>query len=32
LRSGRVIAEGTPDDLRGQLRDAYLGTASKTAN
>jgi len=27
LRSGRVIAEGGPDDLRGQLRDAYLGEA-----
>jgi branched-chain amino acid transport system ATP-binding protein len=25
LRSGRVIAEGLPDELRGQLRDAYLG-------
>jgi branched-chain amino acid transport system ATP-binding protein len=27
LRSGRVIAQGSPDDLRGQLRDAYLGEA-----
>jgi branched-chain amino acid transport system ATP-binding protein len=27
LRSGRVIAEGSPADLRGRLRDAYLGEA-----
>jgi branched-chain amino acid transport system ATP-binding protein len=28
LRSGRVINEGRPEELRGQLRDAYLGGAA----
>lgn len=28
LRAGKVVAEGQPDQLRGQLRDAYLGKAS----
>jgi branched-chain amino acid transport system ATP-binding protein len=27
LQTSRVIGEGSPDELRGRVRDAYLGTA-----
>ena len=33
LRAGRLVIEGTPEELRGQLREVYLGTAKPvTAN